>query len=83
MNYCHLELDNCALQQYANFRPLQVVESSVCVAKSDEATEKPASVTTVCPKGVTGSDCDMCRPNYWAFTSFGCKGKKAHLPGAQ
>ena len=30
LNYCHLELDNCALQQYANFRPLKVVESRVC-----------------------------------------------------
>jgi hypothetical protein len=76
MNYCNLELDNCALQQYTNFRPLKVVESSVCIESRPHCSgEGEGGDHCACQKGVGGGkSCDRCLKDYWAFTSFGCKG---------
>ena len=75
LNYCLLEHDNCLHQQEPDFAPLTPVESSVCRRHDAKKASNGNPGDCFGLKGVGGEGCTECRPEYWAYTSFGCKGK--------
>ena len=71
-----MEQDNCALQQYSGFHPLEVAESSVCQDEDKAVGACSGPAVCQCPRGVGGRNCQQCLTNFWAYTSFGCRGIK-------
>ena len=56
--------------------PLKVIHRGQCDLSKPDCSLKGRlkGEFCECPLGHSGPKCDKCMPNYWAYTSFGCRG---------
>jgi hypothetical protein len=59
-------------------KPLKVVHRGQCDLAKPDCSLK-GKLNCDCQLGHSGPKCDKCMPNYWAYTSFGCRGKTLKL----